>query len=362
MRSIAFIIPNLQMGGAEKALITVANQWIKTADITIITFDSGETFFKIDERIKIIPLHTTKNNAGFLSPLLNSVKRYRRLSRTIKKLAPDITIPFMDTSIIWTFFSRPYTKVPLIMVFQVTPSKAITRSQFRFLIKKLYKKADAAVILTHDMQSVFDRMNIQLPARTFVIPNPLTSDIVFKGEMNREDIILAVGRLADQKQFDLLIRIFYKLQPTHWILWIVGEGENRKALEDLIVRYELQNKVILQGAQKEVSKFYAKAKIFAMPSSFEGYPVALCEAMANGCACIAFDCELGPAAIIENNVNGLLIADQDEEKFTEGLSQLMHAPADVSRFSGKARSFFEKVDIKELIHKWEEAVEEVLKK
>lgn len=362
MRSIAFIIPNLQMGGAEKALLTLANQWVNTADITIITFDSGGTFYTIDERIKIIPLHTTKNNFGFLSPLLNSIKRYRLLPKTIKKIAPDITIPFMDTSIVWTFFSRPYTHVPLMMVFQVTPSRAVMRSHFRVLIKKLYKKADAAVILTHDMQPVFDRMNIQLPPKTFVIPNPLTDDIIFKDDMQREDIILAVGRLADQKQFDLLIRIFHKLQPTHWVLWIVGEGENRKMLENLIEHYGLQKKVILQGAQKEVSKFYAKAKIFALPSSFEGFPVALCEAMANGCACVAYDCELGPADIIENNVNGLLIRDQDEEQFTAGLSQLMHAPSDISRFSEKATCFFEKVDIKRLMHKWEEAVEEVLKK
>ena len=350
------------MGGAEKALLTLANLWVETADITIITFDSGKTFFKIDERIKIVPLHTTANSMSFLSPLVNAVKRYRLLPETIKKISPDVTIPFMDTSIVWTFFSRFYTKVPLVMVFQVTPTQSVMRSSFRLLIKKLYKKADAAVMLTYDMEAVFNRMNIALPAKKFVIPNPLTDDIIFKEDLPREDVILAVGRLADQKQFDLLIKMYYKLQPTHWVLWIVGEGENRKPLENLIEGYKLQNKVILWGAQKNVSKFYAGSKIFAMPSAFEGFPVALCEAMANGCACIAFNCELGPADIIENNINGLFIEDQNVEKFLTGLSQLMNSPEDITRFSEKAKHFFDKVDIKKLIFKWEAAVEEVIRK
>ncbi len=123
MRSIAFIIPNLEMGGAENALLTLANHWVNTADISIITFDSGKTFFKIDERVKIIPLHTTKNNMGFLSPLINVTKRFRMLPKTIRDLVPDVTIPFMDTSILWTLFSRVFIKVPVLMVFQVTPSR-----------------------------------------------------------------------------------------------------------------------------------------------------------------------------------------------------------------------------------------------
>ena len=139
-------------------------------------------------------------------------------------------------------------------------------------------------------------------------------------------------------------------------------AKTKIAVENLIEGYKLQNKVILWGAQKNVSKFYAGSKIFAMPSAFEGFPVALCEAMANGCACIAFNCELGPADIIENNINGLLIEDQNEEKFLTGLSQLMNSPEDITRFSEKAKHFFDKVDIKKLIFKWEAAVEEVIRK
>jgi GalNAc-alpha-(1->4)-GalNAc-alpha-(1->3)-diNAcBac-PP-undecaprenol alpha-1,4-N-acetyl-D-galactosaminyltransferase len=362
MRSVAFIIPNLQMGGAENAMVTLANEWVQTADISIITFDEGTTFFKLDNRIKIVPLHTTGTKGGFLYPLINVVKRYYRLPRAVKKIKPDITIPFMDTSIMWAFFSRFFTRVPLMMVFQLTPSKAIMQRIFFPLRKILYKKAQAAVVLTNDTIDVFERLNIKLPAKTFVIPNALSTDIVFKEPVQREDVILGLGRLADQKQFNVLIKMFNQLQPTHWQLWIVGEGEKRKELEDLIENYGLQNKVKLWGAQKNVGEFYSRAKIFAMTSYYEGFCVALCEAMANGCACVSFDCEVGPADSIENNVNGLLIEDQNQGNFLAALQQLINSPADINRLSGNARSIIDKLNIGKIVNKWEAAVKETLEK
>lgn len=360
MRSIAFVIPNLEMGGAENALIILANEWVKTADITIITFDKGQTFFKVDERIKIVSLNSTEKKGGVLSPLLNGMRRLKRLPRAINKIAPDVTFTFMDTSIVWTFFARFQTKVPLIMVFQVTPTKSILRSLFRPLMKVLYQKADAAVLLTSKMEDVFNRLKIRLPRKLFVIPNPSTKDVIFKGEQEREDVILGVGRLADQKQFDVLIKIYSRLQPTHWKLWIVGEGRNRKQLESLIEEYNLQDKVVLWGAQKDVSKFYARAKVFTLTSSHEGYPLVLSEAMSNGCACISFDCELGPADIIQHQKDGLLIEDQNQEAFIAGLNSLINSPEDILRYSQNAKKYFEKVDIEKLVDKWNFVVEDVL--
>ncbi len=70
---------------------------------------------------------------------------------------------------------------------------------------------------------------------------------------------------------------------------------------------------------------------------------------------------MGPSDIIQHNVNGLLIEDQNEEKYLEALSQLINSPEDINRLSVKAKTIFEKLNIKNIVHKWEEAVEEVLK-
>lgn len=360
MKSITFIIPNLGMGGAENALVILANEWVKTANISIVTFDTGKTFFKIDERVKIIPLDTTKRE-GIFSSLANGFRRLRRLPVAISKTSPDVTMAIMDTSIIWTFFSRFRTKVPLIMVFQVTPSKPIIRSFFRPLMKILYQKADAAVLLTHTMEEVFKKLEIELPEQVFIIPNPVSKSSIFDGEVKREDVIMGVGRLRDQKQFNVLIKIFHQLQPTNWQLWIVGEGENRKSLEDLIQQYNLGGKVLLLGGQTNVSQYYARAKVFALSSSHEGFPLVLCEAMSNGCACISFDCETGPSDIIQHKVDGVLIEDQNVDSFVEELRGLIADPYQITEYAEKARNFFDKVNIEKLIYKWDDVVETVLK-
>ena len=116
------------------------------------------------------------------------------------------------------------------------------------------------------------------------------------------------------------------------------------------------------GAQKNVSEFYAKSKIFALTSAYEGFCVVLCEAMANGCACVSFDCEVGPADSIEDNINGLLIEDQNQKKFLAGLSLLINSPKEIDRLSANAKNIFEKLDVKKIVYKWKEAVEEVIKK
>lgn len=360
MKSVTFIIPNLWMGGAENALIILANEWVKTANISIITFDTGETFFEIDPRVKVIPLDTTTHKYGFLSPLINGIKRLRRLPAAISKTSPDVTMAVMDTSIMWTFFSRFHTKVPLVMVFQITPAKPIIRSFFRPLIKVLYQKADGAVLLTQSMENVFKQLKIKLPEKIFVIPNPLSKASISEGELKREDVILGVGRLKDQKQFDLLIKIFHRLQPTHWQLWIVGDGENRKQIEKLIRDYDLGDKVLLVGAQTDVRDYYARAKVFALSSSHEGFPLVLCEAMSNGCACISYDCETGPSDIIRHRFDGLLIEDQNHDSFVEQLGVLINDPEQMSSYSEKARTLFDKVNIENLISKWDAVVESVL--
>jgi GalNAc-alpha-(1->4)-GalNAc-alpha-(1->3)-diNAcBac-PP-undecaprenol alpha-1,4-N-acetyl-D-galactosaminyltransferase len=247
------------------------------------------------------------------------------------------------------------------MVFQLTPSKAIMRSLFFPLRKILYKKAEAVVVLTHDTPAIFERLHIKLPAKQFVIPNALPRQIVNTQNLPKEDIILGLGRLADQKQFDLLITLYYKMQPTHWKLWIVGEGEKRNELETLISSYGLQDKVTLWGAQKNVNEFYARAKIFAVTSYYEGFCVALCEAMANSCACVSFDCEVGPADSIENNINGLLIEDQNQEEFLKGLSHLINSPEEISRLSENAKNIINKLDIANIVRQWEDAVTDTLK-
>jgi len=155
-----------------------------------------------------------------------------------------------------------------------------------------------------------------------------------------------MGRLVPQKGFDVLIRAFATLadELPDWHLTILGEGPERSALKALVHRLGIGDRVHLQGRTVDPDSFLAASAVFALPSRYEGFPNALLEAMANGCACVSTRCDSGPADLIADGENGRLTPVDDVMSFAEALGALMedanvrsqlgqHARKSVLRFS-----------------------------
>ena len=168
-------------------------------------------------------------------------------------------------------------------------------------------------------------------------------------------LLIAVGRLVEQKNFKILINIFGKLSVKYpqWKLVILGEGQERKSLEKQILELELITKIELPGAVGNIGEWYEKADIFALTSSFEGFPNALVEAMAYGVASISFDCDTGPRDIIKNNVNGILVPIDDVVLFTKKLDLLMGDSSLRNQFSKKSINIREELSEDKVYSKWD---------
>lgn len=139
--------------------------------------------------------------------------------------------------------------------------------------------------------------------------------------------VLAVGRLCKQKGFDSLIKIWQKLPSelkSIWHLDIVGEGQDKEELKSLIKEYELEDSISLKGHTSDIEKEYKSHQIFCFPSRYEGFPLALLEAMSHSMPCVAFNCPCGPADLIENGQTGFLIPLGDFDLFKETLISLMN--------------------------------------
>jgi glycosyltransferase involved in cell wall biosynthesis len=139
-------------------------------------------------------------------------------------------------------------------------------------------------------------------------------------------LLLAVGRLDVQKGFDLLLESFAQLlsrYPT-WDLVILGEGSQRTALADQLIRLGLQGRAKLPGLAGNIGDWYSRADLYVMSSRFEGFPNTLAEAMAHGCPPISFDCDTGPRDLIRHEYDGLLVeANGDVLALTQALDRLM---------------------------------------
>ena len=161
--------------------------------------------------------------------------------------------------------------------------------------------------------------HLEKAPRVVSIPNTVRDMGGARADLTAKTV-LAAGRLVRQKGYDRLIRTWVRVAPEHpdWRLVIYGEGPKRAWLEGLISRFGLEDVVTLPGPAEDLGAEMAKASIFVLSSRWEGLPLALLEAMGVGMAVVSFDCPTGPADVIDDHRNGLLIRPRNDRRLRRG--------------------------------------------
>jgi glycosyltransferase involved in cell wall biosynthesis len=178
--------------------------------------------------------------------------------------------------------------------------KSIKRMMWR-----RYSRLDALVVLTEGTLRGYEE-HLDGATKLRLIPNS-ARDLGEPADLASKQV-LAAGRLTKQKGFDMLIPAWAKVAAKHrdWRLRVCGEGQLRKQLEEVVSEHGVGDSVSLAGAC-DMNEAMGSSSIFVMSSRFEGFPLILIEAMSKAMAVVSFDCPTGPADIIENGENGLLV-------------------------------------------------------
>lgn len=157
------------------------------------------------------------------------------------------------------------------------------------------------------------------------IPNALSWPIADRAAPVVDKVVVAAGRLEEQKAFDRLITAYAPLVASRpeWRLDIYGSGSEMPKLRRLIKRLGVGHRVTLRGHSNQMPAVLRGCAIFAMSSEREGFPMVLLEAMSVGLPMVAYDCPRGPAEVLRDGVNGRLIPDGDNAAFTAALTELM---------------------------------------
>ncbi|QCI29025.2 glycosyltransferase family 4 protein [Caminibacter pacificus] len=308
----------------------------------------------LDEKIKLVQLGLLKHSRNKFETLLNTIKRVLILKQILKNISADVNISFMTQMNILSIIASRLNLQKIIVSEDIEYFFYSDKKALMIIRKLVYKLADMLIVKT-----MSDKKNYYFLKKVKVINNPLPE--IPLNNFKKEHFILAVGRLENQKGFDTLIKIYSKIE-TSWKLYIAGEGSERKKLESLIKKLKLEKKVILLGNVKNIEEWYFKASIFVLSSRKEGFGNVLIEAMACGCACVAFDCPYGPSEIIENYKNGILVENQNEEKLKESIELLIKDENLRKKLAKEAVKVKEKYSIEKIAREWENAIEEVLKK
>jgi glycosyltransferase involved in cell wall biosynthesis len=190
-------------------------------------------------------------------------------------------------------------------------------------IPQLYPRLDALTVLTTRDREAYES-HVGPGLRIERVPNTARDMGAGRADLASRTVLTA-GRLATQKGYDLLIPAWAAVAGRHpdWRLEIHGSGPLRKELRALIASHGLAGSVTLAGPSSDLGADMDRASIYVLSSRVEGLPLVMLEAMSKGMAVVSFDCPTGPAEIIDDHRNGLLVPAQDVEGLGRALCEMI---------------------------------------
>ena len=332
------------MGGTIRAAINLAGYLADHKDVEIVSTyrRRDEPYFAFDPRVKVTPLDDERE--GATPPHLRPLRALLRRIPSALYHPADIR---KHNHSLWTDIrlvrllrgargvvigSRPGHNI-LVADLKVPGLVGIGLEQMnlrshgknlrRAMLSHYHDLDGLAVLTEQDREDYATAMNGTAPPM-WRIPNT-----VARVEPPRADLsakrIFAAGRYTGQKGYDYLIQAFAPVARAHpdWELKVCGAGHARKRMQAWIDDEGIGEQAILAGPTDDVPGEMAQASIYALSSRFEGFPLVLVEAMSKGMACVAFDCPTGPADIIDDHRNGLLVPPKDVEGLTAALMEMV---------------------------------------
>lgn len=276
------------------------------------------------------------------------------LLRWLGSLPPCVLV---TTRPAFNLIAAQYAPAGVVRIGQEHQHFAAYRRGLAAAIAEHYPNLDALVVLSRGDERDYRKL---LGDRTRVvrIPNALTNPETapVASVAPRGKVVVAAGRLTPQKGFDRLIEAFAVVvtQEPDWTLRIYGGGPKAGQLRSLIFQHELYNSVFLMGATDRLAEEMAKGSVFALSSRYEGFGMVIIEAMAQGLPVVSFDCPNGPAEIITDGLDGLLVPDGDVPAFATALLDLIRDGDKRIRLATAARTTLQRYGPEVIGNQWRE--------
>lgn len=356
---ITFCIPSLGSGGAERVVSVLANKFVENGyDVSVIMLSHLLCVYPLSDKVDVVSLDCDED--GKLPFIKRYPVRLKKIRNAVKKLSPDVVISFMSETNTDVCFALAGMNIPVIVSERNDPAIDPASRVKQWMRRFAYIKPTGFVFQTPDAKEYFSK-RIQNKSR--IILNPLADYLPEPYDGERENRIVAVGRLNKQKNFPMLIDAFSSFSAKHpeYVLEIYGEGVLEEKLKEYILEKGLSEKVILKGFCKDVHSHTVNAAMFVMSSDFEGMPNALLEAMAIGLACISTDCPCGgPRMLIEPYKNGILVPVNDSRKMLEAISFMAENPDKAEEMAKNAVEIRYRAHVDSIAEQWMNFVNECL--
>ena len=384
---IVYCIPHLYNSGGMERVLTQKVNWLAAHtdyEITIVTTEltpvgQSDVYFELDERVQVKALGIDFN-ADYRKPLLSKYIGHARRLRAYKRALINyiraneidlcISLGGKEVAFISTLPCRTMVEFHFAKDHRQQLLDANHTGWFWHLLGRIrtwqlvrdVRSVEQIIVLTEKDKQDWQQAGC---ANVKCIPNPCAlNSRKSKVESRKTKKVLAVGRLHEQKGFDMLLEAWNNVQRDNvqctkdWTLRIVGEGEQRKKLEEQIRDLHLSN-VVLAGRVENMVEEYAAASLFVLSSRYEGLPLALIEAMWCGVPCVSFDCPHGPAELLEDD-RGWLVPAMDVAGLAKQIAYAMSHSEEALERAQRAQEYaYEKYSEANIMPQWVRLIENI---
>ncbi|WP_312090826.1 glycosyltransferase [Chryseobacterium sp.] len=355
--SIIFILPDLETGGAERIVTTIANHLSRDLfDPKILLLrKEGGYLNLVKEDVEIIDIDTERIRHS-LKPILKEI--YKR--------KPQIVFSgFGEVNAYLSLFIKLFPSTKFIARETNVVSEHVTRKEIRFFYK-FYNNYHQIIAQSDDMrQDLIGNFSVR-ESKIIKINNPVDFDFInsklnisSKPESFKYNFknVVAIGNLSARKGFDNLLKVFSRLKNENILLHILGDGRDKEILHQMKEFLGLKN-VIFHGRQENPYEFLKFADLFILSSRYEGFPNVLLEAGACGTYALANNCPGGITEIIQEGINGEISDIENHEEFSQMILQILHREHDEDAIKNCIQSKFSK-DI--ILNRYEKVLMDIVK-
>ncbi|HZO17586.1 MAG TPA: glycosyltransferase [Gemmatimonadaceae bacterium] len=334
---VALFVPSLVGGGAERMMVNLADGFAArglNVDLVLVKA-TGPYLAEVPSTVRIVELGSSR-----VSTSLPALVRYLRRARPVALLS---TLNHANVlAVVAGYVAGVKTRVVVRQANTLSQSAGAARKLVSrlmpMLVRRFYAWADEIVAVSDGVAEDLTRV-ASLPAeRIRVIPNPvvmpslttLAREPVTHSWFSTGDapVVLGVGRLTKQKDFGTLCRAMAMVRQRRPVrLVILGEGEDRPALERLVAELGIADSVALPGFVANPFAYMSKASLFVLSSAWEGLPGALIQAMACGTPVVATDCESGPREILQDGRFGRIVPVGDPRAMADAIDAALSEPS-----------------------------------
>lgn len=360
MKRIALFINSLQKGGSERVMVNLAEfLHHKGYEILLVTQYKKDVEYEISPDIRRIYSEPDQSQLGG-GRIHNFLVRFNTLKNIWKDFKPDVVLSFLGKNNLMAIMTTLFLPAKVAVSVRGEPTMEYEGKIMQLTAKFMFRFADGVAMQTKQAAQFFPKA---VRKKVEILSNPLNPVFInrrFEGP--REDIIVAAGRLDDNKNHAMLIHAFAKIADEYpgMRLVIFGEGENREKLEKLITEKNLSDRVSLPGNVSDIADRICSARIFTLTSNTEGMPNSIMEAMALGIPVISTDCPCGgPAMLIEDSVNGLLVPVGDAYALADAFRKILSDNEFEITLGNNAYESSKKYDPQKVNSQWEKFLNEL---